>query len=313
MILFKSWHTSGQSNIYAVGNDGSHFCCLTSQYKLQRYQRLRMSPHRDHLLFYAVPHGKEIGRFFFWEFATKRLTEYKQEPYPNDLRWLTNDRLLCIKKGKLWMTDLAGSSTTGLEFAGSYLVIDIAPDGNRLVMLKEDGSRSIYVGNIDRREAHEIIRGKEYEKSHMICYPSAWSPDGRTIACVGGVEDEVWLVNADGSDPRKVADTDYFWRKFQWSPDGKKIAFTRSLDAGGPVTEIGGVFIKDLQSREEKQILTLRWSETWQWSADGQGIVFAKIEDDHYSLLRIDIQTDVLSELIGAIAALKDIAELIVV
>ncbi len=313
MMILSSWHTSGKANIYAAEDDGSHFRCLTSHYKLQRCQRLRISPHHSHLLFYAVPYGEEIGRFYFWEFGTERLTVYEQDPYPYDLRWLTNDRLLCIKKDKLWITHLAGFGVSGLELGGSYLVLDVAPDGNRLLMMKKAGSGSIYVGDIDQQHVLEIIRGEEYEKSHAICYPSAWSPDGQTIACVGGVEDEVWLVNADGSNPRKVANSDYFWRKFQWSPDGKEIAFTRSLDSGGPSAERGGVFIKNLQSGEEKHILTLRWSENWQWATDGQAIIFAKVRNNHYSLHRINTQTSTLTELVGETADLKDVHELILV
>jgi Tol biopolymer transport system component len=311
MIVLSSWQASGKADVYAAEDDGSRFRCLTSRHQLQRCQRLRISPDHRHLLFYAVPDGEEIGRFFFWEFATERLTVHEQDPYPFDIRWLTDSRLLCIRKDKLWTTTLDGLGVSGLDLGGSYLVLDVAPDGNRLLLMKKDGGRSIYVGTVDQQHVHEIVRGAEYEQSHAICYPSAWSPDGQTIACVGGAEDEVWLVDADGSDPRKVADTDYFWRKIQWSPDGKEIAFTRSLDSGGPSAERGGIFSKNLQSGEEKHILTLGWSENWQWAADGQAIIFARVRNDHYSLFRRDIRTSALTELVGETAALKDIHELI--
>jgi Tol biopolymer transport system component len=314
MLIFNSWHTSGKSNIYAAENDGSRFRCLTSHYQLQRCQRLRISPQHSHLLFYAVPYGEETGRFFFWEFGSDRLTEYDRDPYPYDLKWLTNDKLLCIKKDRLWTANLADPSTAELDFGEPYLAIDVAPDGIRLLLKKTTGARgSIYVGDIDQQLAQEIVRGEEYEKSHSICYPSTWSPDGHTIACVGGVEDEVWLVNADGSNPRQVAKSDYFWCEFRWAPDGKKIAFTRSLDGRGPSAELGGVFVKNLQTGEEKQVLTLRRSETWRWAPDGEAIVFAKDRNDHYSLSRINIRTSSVTELIGDTAKLRDIDELIVV
>jgi Tol biopolymer transport system component len=313
MLIFNSWYTAGRSNIYAAEDDGSNFRCLTNRYKLQRYQRLRLSPDHGHLLFYAVPDGEETGRFFFQDFDSDRLTVYKQEPYPFDMRWLTNDRLLCIKKEKLWIADLAKSTLTDLDFGGSCLVIDTAPDGNRLLLKKEPGAAgSIHVGYIDQQQAREIIRGEDYEKSHAIRYASAWSPDGEAIACVGGYGDEVWLVNADGSDPRKFATSDYFWREIRWSPDGRKIAFTRTLDDGGPSAEQAGVFVKDLSSEEERQVLTLGRSDHWRWAADSQSIVHSQVSAAGCLLLRTNIQTGRATELIGREAGLQDIDELVV-
>lgn len=314
MLIFNSWHTAGKSNIYTADDDGSHLRCLTSRYNLQRYQRLRISPRHDRLMFYAHSPRQGSGRFFFWELGGDKLKVYEQEPYPYDMRWLTNDKLLCIKKGKLWIADLENSELADLDFSDYYLVIDIAPDGNRVLLKKSPGiGGSIYVGYIEQRQVQEMIQGEDYEKSHSILYPSSWSPDGQMIACVGGYEDEIWLINADGSNPRKAANSDYFWREFQWSPDSRKISFTRGLDGGGPSAERGAVFVIDLQSGGEKQVLTLRRSETWKWTTDGQSIVYAKGNNDSFSLLRINIQTNSVTELISCAAELKDIDELIVV
>lgn len=313
MLIFNSWHTAGKSNIFTADDDGSHLRCLTSRYNLQRYQRLRISPHRNRLLFYAHPLRQETGRFFFWEFDGDQLKVYAQERYPYDMRWLANDKLLCIKKGNLWIANLENSELSDLDFSGDYLAMAIAPDGNRLLLKKRPGiGGSIYVGDIAQRQVQEIVRGEDYEKSHAILYPSSWSPDGQTIACIGGHEDEVWLVNADGSNPHKAADTDYFWKEIQWSPDGSKIAFTRGLDGGGPGAERGGIFVQDLQSGEENHVLTLRRAETWRWATDAQSIVHSKGKDDGFALLRINIQTGSINELIGYAAELKDIDELIV-
>jgi Tol biopolymer transport system component len=314
MLIFNSWYTGGRSNIYAAEDNGSDLRCLTADYNLQRYQRLRLSPDHTRLLFLAQPPREETGRFFFWEFDRQRLTGYEQEPRPYDMRWLTDERLLCIKKERRWIVNLETAASEEIDFGEELLVIDVAPGGDRLLMKEARGiGGSIFVGYIDRRELREIVRAEEYEKSHAIVFPAAWSPKGDRIACVGGYEDEVWVVNADGSDPRSVATTDYFWRTIQWSPDGRAIAFTRSLDASGPSAEIGGVFVVDLLSSEEDQVLTLRRGETWRWGADGKSLVYARGEEGTFSLHRVDIRTQRSFELIGASAELKDIAELVVV
>jgi Tol biopolymer transport system component len=315
MLIFTSWRTGDRSSIFVADDDGSDLHRLTSRYRLRHYQRLRISPDHRRLLFLAVPYGEERGRFFCWERGSDRLTVFEQEePYPYDLRWLTDDKLLCCREGKYWTADLASAELTDLAFMEGYLAIDVAPDGNRVLLKEGSGiGGSIYVGDLERRRIQEIVRGEEYERSHAIVYPSSWSPDGRAIACVGGCEDEVWLVDADGANPHKVAETDYFWREIRWSPDGNRIAFTRGLDGGGPTAERAAVLVVDLSSGAEAQVLTVRRSERWRWSLDGHSMVYAQSNDDRLSLLRIELQSGRIAKVIGPLAGLKDIDELIVV
>src|SRR5512136_1780498 len=102
MLIFNSWYTASNSSIYLAGEDGSGLRCLTSRYTLRRYQRLRLSPDRSRLSFLAVPPDQETGKFFVLELDAGRLMVDKQEPNPFDMRWLSNDRLLCSRKGKIW-------------------------------------------------------------------------------------------------------------------------------------------------------------------------------------------------------------------
>lgn len=314
MLIFNSWHTAGRSDIYSVEQDGSHLYCLTSRYSMQRYQRLRLSPRHDILMFFAHSPRQDTFRFFFWELGTEELNVYEQEPYPYDMHWLTNDRLLCTRKEKRWISGLEHPVLSDLDLFYGYLVMDIAPDGNRVLLKKGPGvGGNIYVGDIGQRQVHEIFHAEDKEGISSILYPSSWSPDGTLIACVGGYEEEIWLINADGSDPRKFANSDYFWLGFQWSPDSQKISYTRSLDGEGPDAKLAGVFIKDLQGGEEKQVLQLGRGGVWRWVPDGQNIVYTRGSDEGISLLRLNLHTGITTELIGSAAGMKDIAGLIVV
>jgi Tol biopolymer transport system component len=312
MLIFNSWRTEGRSNIYVADDDGSDLRILTAELVLRRYQRLRISPDHTRLLFLAQPSQEATAHFFFWDFNTARSTGYGLEPRPYDIRWLTNVRLLCTKRGTWWMVDLATGETDELDFGKAFLVLDVAPGGDRLLMKKARGVGSVCVGDIDRRQAREIVHQDMFGKSHAIVYPAAWSPNGDLIVCVGGYEDEVWLVNADGSHPHKVAETDYFWRTIQWSPDGRSIAYTRSLDQRGPDAELGAVFVMDLAGGVESQALRLKRGETWVWGKDGNSLVVARNADGTASLYRVDIRTQSEAELIGPSAGLADVSELIV-
>jgi dipeptidyl aminopeptidase/acylaminoacyl peptidase len=50
-----------------------------------------------------------------------------------------------------------------------------------------------------------------------------WSPDGRRLAFVR--EDEIWIVEADGSRLTKVVAKPGGGRDPRWSPDGRRLAF----------------------------------------------------------------------------------------
>lgn len=103
----------------------------------------------------------------------------------------------------------------------------------------------------------------------------AWSPDGRWIAYSGAnpADDanfDVWIMRADGSDPRDVIDaTPRDWAP-KWSPDGRRIAFTGAFQDNWDVylanTDGGGIQDLTLGSPDSDQ--------AYGWSPDGSKILF---------------------------------------
>jgi hypothetical protein len=76
---------------------------------------------------------------------------------------------------------------------------------------------------------HIDCRAVGATKCQGIAYEPAWSPTSEQIAFVSndGGNDEVWVINRDGSGARQLTrDTGNFWDKHpSWSPDGKQIVF----------------------------------------------------------------------------------------
>jgi hypothetical protein len=93
---------------------------------------------------------------------------------------------------------------------------DFGPSTMTLVAVADGSERSVTTGT---------------ERTEM----AAWSPDGRHIAVVGGKAGEVlqdggiYVIDADGSSSRKVADTNVAYFAPLWSPDGRWLAYRKDV------------------------------------------------------------------------------------
>jgi TolB protein len=95
-----------------------------------------------------------------------------------------------------------------------------------------DGSSQIYLETVPPTRVRPLTRG-----NHCFALP-AWSPDGRRIAYeynpsptgLRAQDSDVWVMNANGSFPRRLTRVIGFDGDPSWSPDGTRIVFesTRS-------------------------------------------------------------------------------------
>jgi Tol biopolymer transport system component len=108
------------------------------------------------------------------------------------------------------------------------------PGRNGLIVFQSfrDGSAQIYTETVPPSPVKRLTKA-----NHCFAVP-AWSPDGRRIAYeyntspngIPARSSDVYVMNADGTFPRRLTTTAGFDGDPAWSPDGKKIAFesTRS-------------------------------------------------------------------------------------
>ena len=128
-------------------------------------------------------------------------------------------------------------------------------------------------------------------------------PDTQTPFTIG----ELWVMNADGSNARKLADGDAgHGYAASWSPDGKRIAWVvranREDERADQVSEalISNIYIVDVKSGTLKQITHLENGrvETPTWSTDGNTLAFNVVMNDRMDVQIADLTTGEIRSLI---------------
>lgn len=153
--------------------------------------------------------------------------------------------------------------------------IDLAPDGNRLVVTA-------------RGEVFDVPV-KEGVTKNITRTPGAndrdgnWSPDGKYIAYISDQtgETEVWLQPVDESEPIQLTkNNDTYIRSIYWRPDSKKILYT---DRKNRVVEV------DVTSKSKNTLMQNPEGEFYdvEYSPDSKWITYTKSGANNMSVVYI--------------------------
>jgi len=148
-----------------------------------------------------------------------------------------------------------------------------SPDGSRIVFHRyvEPSESGLYVMNADGSNVRLLASGT------FLIAPTAWSPDGRSLAVARGDIGRLTILDAfTGATLRQL---DATGRGASWSPDGTRLVFTRQIFGGT------GLFLIDADGRNERPFLvppetisSPSFAEAM-WSPDGRYIVFKRDGD----------------------------------
>ena len=151
-----------------------------------------------------------------------------------------------------------------------------APVGNGLIAFSRGGPEAgLYVMNPDGTGVSRLTTAE-------VDTDAAWSPQGSRIAFVRGFSDRnagIWVVNADGSAPRRITDggtlVDGSDIAPAWSPDGSRIAFAREGREEGAETGSAEIYAVNSDGTDLVRLTdgpVMEYEPTW--SPDGSRIAF---------------------------------------
>lgn len=158
-----------------------------------------------------------------------------------------------------------------------------SPDGSRIAISRRDldspnpgyNKRDVFIATIDTdgQNLTPLTRGGIRDD-----HPG-WSPDGQHIAY--NSDGSIWIVRADGTEPRQVTSNALGADRVSWSPAGDALVFTRLEFLEGErrrfrlvMTSLSGSERTVASySGASDSLIRIKWP---QWSPDGRSILFER-------------------------------------
>jgi Tol biopolymer transport system component/tRNA A-37 threonylcarbamoyl transferase component Bud32 len=181
----------------------------------------------------------------------------------------------------LWRVDVDGRRPPErIEAARQALSPATVPSQNRLAFALSRADNDIHVFEAGRPQASIV-------SSSLTDFGPTFSPDGRRIAFESGRSgevEEIWLANADGSNPVQLTRGPGGWQGSpSWSPDGRRIAFdSRGADGFSDIwtIDVDGGGLRRVTSGALNDVLPT-------WSVDGRWIYYQKERPDGSDIWRV--------------------------
>ena len=174
--------------------------------------------------------------------------------------------------GEIWVANEDGTNLCRLTYTdGNSEHPAWSPNGAYLAYTSAglNGSESqVWVVNADGSNARQITSAPLAEP-WLFNFNPTWSPDSTKLAFRGyadGTADlDLHIIDADGTDQRRVSSTYHKAAEPSWSPDGTKIAFTKYGDSncrdGIPISGDAEIWVMNVSDGVATQ-LTGRDSST---------------------------------------------------
>ena len=181
--------------------------------------------------------------------------------------------------GSIWSVDPAGGVPTPVvDRGGGDCDPDWSPDGRQFAFASDRGiGTAIYIADSTGANAVQITHPRLGAKDYM----PAWSPNGKRISFeryVPGREAyELYVVNTDGTDLRRLAGGHGFDGTPSWSPDGRILFVSDRPHGQRKVCESCAALYVLRIGAKPRRITANRYNALMpSWSRDGKYIAWVR-------------------------------------
>jgi Tol biopolymer transport system component len=316
--------TPTQTSLYIYRLTPSALVELSSDFQPSREIPFSVPPDCSLLDVFPAP----IGRFLLVELGcpsgqtvllldtdSGAVTQPVTETDSHFLAWTTDGKEAFLKVDSLGNTRVVRSNVQGrlrnVDITGLTYDLSTSPGAGDFVYTFSRGLGSGSEMTLSQRNGRDL---QQLLVDHLNYLSFArYSPDGKQIAFIKIPDSqtpftvgELWVMSSDGSNPRKLTDSDAgHGYAANWSPDGKWIAFVKRENAEDQSANqsaeslISNIFLVNVQSGDLKQITSLTNGrvETPHWSPDGNTLAFNTVLDGRMEVQIADIASGEIQSL----------------
>jgi Tol biopolymer transport system component len=165
----------------------------------------------------------------------------------------------------------------------------VSPDGRTIAFVHqlEEAAPTIATIKIDGGVVTWLL-----DPDFFVTDGPTWSPDGTKIAFAAthGEGQRIYVMGADGSDPRPITPEDVYWPDGpSWSPDGTKIAFAAGPISGEDEPSVWDIYTISPDGSDLTNVTRTPVPSSDEggptWSPDGEQIAFARNASDGSSIV----------------------------
>lgn len=193
---------------------------------------------------------------------------------------------------ELYVMDYDGSSQTRIT---TNKVPDMLPawsaDGRRILFTS-------YRNNNPDLFSYAIYEGQLIPVSTRgLNTCAAFSPDGSKIAFSSSKEGntEIYIANPDGTQARRITNSQAIDTAPTWAPNGRLLAFTS--DRGGSPQ----IYIMDAEGTEARRLQPQEgsYNDSAAWSPDGEYVLYVSREGGEFNIVKVGLTKMTLIHLTG--------------